>query len=52
MEKLRQNASTPELKIMMKADQGEGWVLSQSIIPLPSINSAGILKIMVAKGAM
>jgi len=52
MEKLRQKANTPELKIMMRADQGYGWVPNHSRIPLPSSNRAGSAKIMVAKGAM
>lgn len=52
MEKLRQKAKTPELNIMMRADQGAGCASNQLIIPLPSSNNAGIPRIMVAKGAI
>ena len=52
MEKLRQKANTPELKMMMSADQGDGCASNQLKIPLPSSSNAGIPRIMVAKGAM
>lgn len=41
MEKLRQKARTPELKIMMRADHGDGCASNQSKILLPSSRNAG-----------
>lgn len=52
MEKLRQKAITPELKMMMRDEHIDSCVLSQSKTPLPSRSIAGTAKIMVAKGAM
>lgn len=52
MEKFRQNANTPDPKIIIRDENREGHVRNHSITPGPSNNKAGTARIIVAKGAI